>query len=185
MDQAVELIPLLCLRCSTPIPAQTDEVAWVCAQCGQGMALDEAGNLLPQMVKYAGAIPANSKGKPFWVVEGRVTMERQTYSGNEAGFSDIFWSQPRLFFIPAFSCPQETLLTLGNQMLLDPPDLTEGPPAEFEAVTFTPDDTQALAEFIVVALEASREDMLKTLQFSVMLFKPVLWILPESAAGRH
>jgi hypothetical protein len=142
------------------------------------MALDEAGVLASQEVKYAAGIRANTKGKPFWVAEGRVSLQRQTYSGNESRSSESFWSQPRRFFIPASSCPQDTLLALGSQMLIQPPSLTEGPPAAFEPVTFTPDDTQALAEFIVAAMEASRKDMLKALEFSVMLSQPVLWILP-------
>lgn len=183
MDKPVELIPLVCMRCSTPIPARLDEAAWVCVQCGQGLALDGMGSLVPQAIKYSAGIPANATGKPFWVAEGRVALERETYSGDEARFSEMFWSQPRVFFIPAFTCEQETLLALGSQMLLEPPNLAEGPPAKFEAVTFLPEDTQALAEFIVAAVEASRKDMLKTLQYSVMLSEPVLWILPGATAG--
>ncbi len=78
MVQPVALIPLACLKCDTPLPAQADEVAWVCARCGQGLLLDEnAQNGLALLeVQYASGLDPQRKGMPFWVVEGRVQLER-------------------------------------------------------------------------------------------------------------
>ena len=67
---------------------------------------------------------------------------------------------------------------LGPRLVLNPPALQSGSPAPFEAVTVTPEDMPALAEFIVLAIEAGRSDMLKQVQIQVRLSEPVLWVLP-------
>ena len=81
MTAPVELFPLRCLRCDTPIPAEPDEVAWTCAQCGQGLLLYKNQELVPINIHYTPAIPANGKGRPFWVTIGRGTLSRQVYGG--------------------------------------------------------------------------------------------------------
>jgi hypothetical protein len=180
--QPVELIPLVCLKCDTPLPAQPDEVAWVCTRCGQGLLLDEAAErgLSLLEVQYAPGIDPNGKGKPFWVVEGSVQLQRSTYESfsNKAGEAQQLWSKPRSFFIPASDLPLQTLAEIGPRLLLAPPALQVGPPASFEPVTISPDDLPALAEFIVLAIEAGRSDMLKQVQIQVSLSAPALWVLP-------
>lgn len=178
MGAPVELVPLLCLKCETPLPAEPEEVAWVCARCGQGMLLDESKGLLPLQVQYSAAVPPDATGRPFWVADGQVSLQRELYSGNKSVEAQLLWSQPRRFTIPAHTCPLETLLQYGPQLLLKPPDLQPGPPAHFQPVTLSPGDIQALAEFIVVAIEAERSDMLKQIVVSVKMSEPVLWILP-------
>ncbi len=180
MDQPVHLIPLVCVRCSTPAPAEPGETAWVCAQCSQGLQLDEASGLTPLEVYYAGNIAPQQRGKPYWVVEGQVQLRRQAYSGGrrESDEAEQFWSQPRRFFIPAFSCSLEELLKDATQRLQQPPALDKSPAAPFEAVTLAAQNIPAAAEFIVMAVEAARKDKLKKVDFSVQLSDPVLWILP-------
>jgi hypothetical protein len=41
-----------------------------------------------------------------------------------------------------------------------------------------PDDVRALAEFIVLAVEAARKDKLSHLQFDLQLGAAELWIIP-------
>jgi hypothetical protein len=154
-------------------------VAWACAQCGQGLLLDEQHGLVPLEIHYAAGIPPNTPGKPFWVAEGKVHLQgRQTYSGREERDAQAFWSSARRFFLPAFSAPLETLLSLGMNSLLQPPALPPGPPAHFEPVTLWPEDLQSAAEFIIMAIEAGRKDKLKELNFTLELSDPALWILP-------
>jgi hypothetical protein len=180
VDQTIALAPLVCLHCSTPIPAETDERAWVCAQCGQGMALDTQKGLLPLQVYYAEGIPPNTPGKPFWVSQGQVTLERDVYrsSGRSAQEAGQFWSQPRRFIIPAYPTSQEDLLAQAARFLLQPPALKPGSPAGFEPVTLSMEDIQPVAEFIVMAIEAGRKDMLKNIRFTLKLTLPTLWIMP-------
>jgi len=180
VGQLVELVPLVCLKCSAPIPAGFDEIAWVCAQCGQGNLLDPKTGLVPLDVHFLAGIPFNTSGKPYWVADGKVTLTRQTYgqASKEARESEIFWSQPRQFYVPAFSASLETLLSLATQMLLQPPALLSGSATRFDPVTASLEDVQPAADFIVMALEASRKDKLKNLDFTLKLSSPVLWILP-------
>ncbi|MBN2549246.1 MAG: hypothetical protein JXB15_08820 [Anaerolineales bacterium] len=177
MDKPIELVPLVCLRCSTPVPAEIEEVAWACAQCGQGMMLDEDQGLLPLEINCAAGIAPNVPGKPFWVADGRVALKRETYD-RQTGESEQFWSQPRRFLIPAFNSTLENLINLGTSLLLQPPSLQPGPAARFEPVTLSPNNILPIAEFIVIAIEANRKDKLKKVDFSLQLSPPVLWILP-------
>ncbi len=180
MDRPVELVPLVCIKCSTAIPAGVDEVAWACAQCGQGMYLDEALGLEALDIHFSAEIPQKGTGKPYWVADGQVTMERETYdyAGKYGEAAEQFWGQSRRFFVPAYQAPLESLLKDAKGMLLNPPDLKPGPATPFEAVTLYRDDVLAAAEFIVIAIEAGREDKIKSIDFELELSKPVLWILP-------
>ena len=184
MARPVELIPLACFKCDTPVPAQPEEVAWVCARCGQGLVLNDAPEatgkaLAPLVIQYAAGIPANGRGKPFWVADGTVQLQRQIYGfGDKGKEAQALWSQPRRFFIPAFDCTLETMLSLGPRMLLKPPALQPGPAAAFEPVTLHRGDIQPMADFIVLAIEAGRSDMLKEVRLDVRLSEPALWVLP-------
>jgi hypothetical protein len=155
-------------------------MAWVCAQCGQGMALDVQSGLKPIQVHYAEGIPDNERGKPYWVTEGQVTLERDVYrsSGKSAQVAVQFWSRSHRFLIPAYAISQEDLLAQTTRFLLQPPLLKPGTAAKFEPVTLSMEDIQPVAEFIVMAIEASRKDMLKNLHFTLKLSLPTLWILP-------
>ena len=180
MARPIELIPLVCLNCGTAIPASSNEMAWVCAECGQGMALDVQKGLTPMQVQYAGGIPPNSRGKPYWLADGQVNLQRDVYrsSGKSAQEAVQFWSSPRRFLIPAYSLPQEDLLAQTTRFLLQPPALKPGPQVQFEPVTLSMEDLQSVAEFIVMAIEAGRKDMLKNIRFTLNLSLPSLWILP-------
>lgn len=180
MDRPIDLVPLVCIQCSTAIPAGVEEVAWACAQCGQGMVLDEAYGLESLDIHYAVDIAQNSIGKPYWVADGQVTMERNTYdyAGEYGKAAEQFWGQSRRFFVPAFQTPLESLLEVAKARLLNPPRLNSGSAARFEAVTLYRDDVLAVAEFIVIAIEAGRKDKIKSIDFELKLSKPVLWILP-------
>lgn len=178
MDQPVKLMPLLCPRCQVPILAVQDEAAWVCSGCGQGVYLEETEGLKPVEVHYADSIQPGRTGRPFWVADGKVTLNRQTYSGNQDREAQSFWSQPRRFFIPAFECKMDTLLESGITGLAQPPACQDGPLVSFLPVVLAPQDIQAAADFIVVAIEAGRKDKMKDIQFTLELTQPVLWILP-------
>ena len=178
MEVPVELIALNCIRCGTPIPAEIDEVAWACEQCDQGQQLGESG-LLPLEIHYAQGIAPNQKGKPFWVCEGRVTLQRDTYGQAKSETeAQQFWSQPRKFVIPAFLYPVDEFSNDGVRWLQNPPMLQPGPVAQFEPATVAVEDVRTWAEFLVMALEAARKDKVKTIEFKLALLEPQLWILP-------
>jgi hypothetical protein len=174
------LIPLLCPNCQFPVPALPDETGWVCGQCGQASLLDEAerGGLRPIAIQYAAGIPANAKGRPFWVCAGAVALRRDTYSGDRTREAEGFWGSGRYFYIPAFKCALEQLVSLGVDLVGRQPALQPGQPAWFLPITVGLEDVRPLAEFIVLGVEANRSDKLKSLSFNLNLSEPQLWILP-------
>ena len=180
MSAPVELVPLLCVRCQTPVPAQVDEVAWVCANCGQGLLLDDLKGAVPLEVHFALGLDPNKKGRPFWVARGMVSIHsRQSYRGGDQGSqAQKTWSQPQTFFVPACACTLDQIIQAGAALLARPPALQDGPSAPFEPVVILPDEVKAYAEFIIMGVEAGRKDDLKELQFDLSLEPPGLWIFP-------
>jgi hypothetical protein len=142
------------------------------------MQLDESQGVIPLDIHYAAGIAPGATGRPFWVAQGQVAVQRATYSGNQDREAQTFWSQPRPFVIPAFDCPLDAMLKLGAGFLFQPPTLQPGSPAPFAPVTLSVRDVHALAEFIVVATEAGRKDQVKEVRVDLKLSEPALWILP-------
>ncbi len=181
MAQTITLIPLLCPNCRAALEAQPDEVAWRCAQCGQGWQLNEGYGdfgLEPLAINFHAGLNPRVHGRPFWTTQASVTVQRETYSGNQARQAQEFWATPRRFFVPAFTCPLETLVSLGAELVRQPPALQAGPPAPFTAVTLPRADVADMIQFVVVGIEAERKDQLKSLGVQVQMEPPELWILP-------
>jgi predicted RNA-binding Zn-ribbon protein involved in translation (DUF1610 family) len=181
MTQApVELIPLLCTRCQTPVPAQPDEVAWVCAQCGQGLLLDDQKGTLTLEIHYSAGLNPTGQGWPFWVAHATVELERRLVfgGGDQSDQTRQFWGGGRTFFIPAFTCPLDQLVGTSGSLVTQPPALQAGPAAPFRPITMLPEDILPYAEFVFLSLEAGRKDRLKEVQFKLHLAEPELWILP-------
>ena len=178
MNQSIELVPLKCVQCGTAVPAAPDEVAWACPNCGQGLLLDEEKGLVPLEVRYmAAAQETGVTWKPFWVARGRVTFQRRTAYGRQQG-PDERWQQPQVFVLPAYECSLEEAGALGMGFLRQPPPLEAGPTGVLERVTVDPQGARALAEFVVLTVEAERRDHLKEIAFDLALDPPTLWVLP-------
>lgn len=182
MSATVDIVPLLCSRCSTPVPAASDEVAWICATCGQGLALDEEKGVRPLEVHFArAAVDSGITWKPFWLAVGRVRFDlRQTY-GRDRG-PDELWSSPQTFVLPAFECTMEEAAAWGVAFLRRPLALVPGDGGKLERVTVEAEEAKTLAEFVVLTVEAERRDQLKAVAFSLELEAPVLWALPLTGA---
>jgi len=178
MTSPVQLLPMFCVHCQAPIPAQPEEVAWVCQQCGQAQLLSDEKGLQPLEVRFAADIPQGAKGKPFWVAEGSVSLQRQTYRGDQTREMETFWQRSHRFFVPAYTMPFDQSVELGVRLLRQPPTLQPGSPSSFLPVTVLPEDMQSLAEFIVLSIEAERKDDLRELRFKLDLQPAELWVLP-------
>ncbi|HLB65549.1 MAG TPA: hypothetical protein VJJ46_11970 [Anaerolineales bacterium] len=178
MSATVEVVPLFCTRCGTAVPAAQDEVAWLCATCGQGLTLDEEKGIRPLDVRFArAAVEAGLTWKPFWVAVGRVRFEvRQTY-GRDRG-PDELWASPQTFVLPAFACTLEEAGTWGLGFLRHPPGLSPGSAGVLQRVTVGAEEAKILAEFAVLSVEAERRDQLRAVSFHLDLESPVLWGLP-------
>lgn len=185
MTVSVELVPLKCVRCGTFVPAQEDEVAWVCPQCGQGLLLTETG-LAPLAVQWAAARAqpgAELRWLPFWAFTGTVHFsQRQAYSGSRQ--PDALWNAPRRFYIPAFPYPLEDMQRLGADFTRRQIALTPGQAAApLARCTLFPADAQGAAEFVVLTIEADQRDNLRQVSFSLELGEPELWVLPFTEQG--
>ncbi len=175
----VRLIPLLCTRCQAPIPAQPDEVAWVCQQCGQGLLIDGQSGATPLEFFFSDRIQPSLTGRPFWVSTGRVVIQRrETYRGDEGRAAQQFWAAPRLFYVPAWAATLDEIVSIGVDLLKNPAAMQTGSPAPFLPVVTLPVDIQAMAEFMILSIEAERRDALKRVDFQVTLEPPQMWVLP-------
>ena len=179
METPVELVPLNCIRCGAPIPAEIEEVAWVCRQCEKGQQLSDDG-LIPLQVTYSSRVAPDQKGRPFWVCEGQVTLNRRTYGSSSKQNQDAlhFWEQPRTFIVPAFSYTLGEFSPVGIKWLQNPPAMDPGLIVDFEPITVAAEDVSDWAEFLVFALEAERSDKVKKIEFNLKLEEPKMWILP-------
>ncbi len=181
MSPSVELVGLQCIRCGTPVPAEADQVAWICANCGQGLLLDEAAGLVPLRVHFAaGTRRKGPAGRPFWVAAGVVRISSRQSYGRDAE-PDPLWAGRVRFVIPAFSTSLEQAVAWGTDFLGRPPDLTPGEPGELEPVTVDPAAVHPLARFVVLSVEASRRDKLEQIAFVLDLDPSELWCLPVAA----
>jgi hypothetical protein len=56
--------------------------------------------------------------------------------------------------------------------------LQAGTPTAFIPVTLAASDLAAAAQFLIMTIEAGRKDRLKSVNISINLGMPALWILP-------
>jgi hypothetical protein len=181
MSTSVELRLLKCPQCSTPVPAEEDEVAWVCATCGQGLQLTEDGlALLPVRWATPKAGARVERWRPFWVFAGTVKFTaRVSYVGHTE--PEELWNSPRRFYAPAFSSPLAQLQSLGADLTRRQAPLQPGPVAgAVQGCTIFPDDARHAVEFVVLTIEAARPDKLRSVQYEFNLAPPELWMLPFS-----
>lgn len=179
MSQPVELIPMYCLKCQSPIPAGVDETVWVCSACGQGMLLDPDKGLVNLEIHFTADLPQGVPGHPYWVSSGKVSANRTTFAGDQTREMQAFWLEPRRFIIPAYALELEEITRLGVNLVRQPPVMTPASsPSPFYPVVLMPEDVRPLVEFIVLSIEAERRDALKELTFTLDLEPPELWILP-------
>ena len=176
---SVELRLLKCLRCGALVPAQEEEVAWVCAQCGQGLQLAPEG-VAPLTVKWAAgrAGVASLHWAPFWIFVGTVTFSsRESYSGSRP--PEKLWGSPVRFFVPAFAATLRQMQELGANLTRRQLQLAAGPAqGAVSGCTLSLDDARQAADFIVLTIEADQSDKLKYVGFSVKLAQAELWLLP-------
>jgi hypothetical protein len=217
MTHPVDLVPLECVQCRTPIPADPDDTAWICKTCGIGLLLDEERGLQTLDIHFVDTRrKVGIRWLPFWVGEGKVVIEkRETYVGlirmasnllksvsdnlqdqniseddgreqkpvkekaltaDDAGTD--YWTAPKDFVIPAFDCTLEEAAAWGILFLQSPIDFEEGHPRKMEKVTVNKHDAYSLAEFVVLAVEANKKDVLRKVKFTLTLDDLNLWVLP-------
>ena len=179
MSGSIELVLLKCPQCSAPLPAEEDEIAWVCATCGAGWQLTEQG-LAPQVVRWM-ATPPNARPeswRPIWVFAAQVVFQ-QRLNWQRAADPEPMWQRPVRFYVPAYACDLEHLEQLGGNLTRHQTIFPLGPAqGAIKGVNLLPEDAKAAAEFIVLTIEAERKDKLKQVSFTINAGPPDLWLVP-------
>lgn len=176
MTTSVELILLKCPQCSTPVPAEDEEVAWVCATCGLGLQLTAQG-LAPLTVQWSARRVAGAVWLPFWVLTGSANFHiRESYDGRAK--QNPLWATPRRFYVPAYTASLHEIEVMGSELTRAQLPLEPGPPAGLlQHCTLLPEDAHRAAEFIVITIEADRNDKVRNLSFTLNLGAAELWLL--------
>lgn len=177
MSTSVELVLLKCPQCSTPIPAEEDEVAWVCAICGLGLQLTDDG-LRPLAVNWSARRAGRPEWLPFWILTGTAAFGiRESYGGQAK--QNPLWTGPRRFYVPAYTADLTEIETLGSELTRNQLPLEPGPPAGLlQHCTLLPEDARRAAEFIVATIEADRKDKVRNMSFTLNVGGAELWMLP-------
>lgn len=188
----MKLLELRCPVCARPIAAENDDLVVACAHCHTPISLDEEKGLRPMAVRYV-APAANAQvvtWLPLWLFQGRVSLQqRETQGRGKTRDAEQFWSAPRYFYIPAWALTLSTIEKLSMPMLASQPvfrPLAEGGQGEIplQPAVLSAEDAEKLVEFLVLEMEAQRDDWLKTIQFDVSLGAPAFWALPAGPGNQ-
>jgi hypothetical protein len=177
------LIVVRCPACGAALAPGDDDLVIACTQCGAALQLADEGPQ-PIEIQYAQTNLAKaSTWYPWWIFRGRVNLiRRETQGGNRSEEARQFWAQPRVMGIPAWELSIAAAKQAGVQLLQRPPLLTAIPrPAgtRLIPVVVSAEDARKMLEFLVLSLEAGRDDWLKTLDFQIEVGAPELWAVAE------
>jgi hypothetical protein len=177
----MSLIVVRCPACGNSLTPGDDDLVVACPQCGAALQLSDEG-LQPIEIQYAQTNLAKaSTWRPWWIFRGRVNLiKRETQGGNRSDEARQFWAQPRVLAVPAWELSIAAAKQAGVQQLNQPLVLDAMPRpsgVRLTPVVVSAEDARKLLEFLVLSLEAGRDDWLKTLDFQIEVGPPELWAL--------
>lgn len=175
------LVVVRCPTCGNPLAPDDNDLVIACGQCGAGLFLADDGPQ-PMEIQYARTTLAKiNTWRPWWIFTGRVNLiRRETQSGNRSEEARRFWAQPRVMGVPAWELSISAVKQAGLQMLQQPIALNAVPRpsgAKLTPAVVAADDARKMLEFLIFSLEASRDDWLKTLDFTIEAGLPQLWAI--------
>jgi hypothetical protein len=178
---AMTLVVVRCPACGTALTPDDNDLVIACGQCGAGLHLSDIGPE-PIEIQYAQTNLAKvSTWRPWWIFRGSVNLiRRETQGGNRSDDARRFWAQPRVMSVPAWDLSMTSVKQAGIQMLQQPPTLNAMPRpggAKLTPAVVSAEDARKMLEFLVLTLEASRDDWLKTLDFTIEAGLPELWAI--------
>ena len=175
------LVVVRCPACGTALTPGDDDLVIACAQCGAALQLADEG-LQPIEIQYAQSNLAKvNTWRPWWIFNGRVNLiRRETQGGNRSEDARRFWAQPRVMAVPAWELSIGAVKQAGVQLLQHPPVLNAIPRptgAKLTPAVVSAEDARKMLEFLILSLEAGRDDWLKTLDFQIETGAPKLWAI--------
>jgi hypothetical protein len=175
------LIVVRCPACGNTLTPGDDDLVVACAQCGAALHLADEGPR-PIEIQYAQTNLAKATTwRPWWIFTGRVNLiKRETQGGNRSDEARQFWAQPRVMAVPAWELSIAAVKQAGVQLLQRPPQLTatsRPSGTRLTPVVVSAEDARKMLEFLVLSLEAGRDDWLKTVDFQIDVSAPELWAI--------
>ena len=196
MSADFELVVLDCPQCGAPLAAEDEDLVYYCTACHSGFRVPEAGEeagegsskrLVPVEVTFL-ATPAKAPDLhlPFWLLPARVEILERKGSGDMfRGLLRFFMGREDdsppgegTFAIPAFRAPLQRVVALAQKYTFEPPATGELSRERLLGGTCTVSDARKLAEFVLIASEARKPDMLKELQYRISFGPPRLLGVP-------
>ncbi len=175
------LVVVRCPSCGNALTPGDDDLVIACGQCGAGLHLADDGPE-PIEIRYAQTSLAKAgTWRPWWIFKGSVNLiKRETQGGNRSDEARKFWAQPHVMSVPAWELSIAAVKSAGVQMLKQPPVLNAIPRpsgAKLTPAVVSAEDARKMLEFLILTLEASRDDWLKTLDFQIEAGLPELWAI--------
>lgn len=184
----MKLVALYCPQCAQPLAANNDDVLLSCGNCRAAVYLDDNG-VRPAKVYFVAGREQEETWRPFWVFSGMVKMTKRVSQGGGRSANkqaEELWGAPRRLYVPAWELSLQAAQEIGARLIQEQPSFEFiTPPAEanLTAATMEPADAKKMLEFIVLAIEARRQDWLRDLTFHLEVGQPDLWALPQSVVG--
>lgn len=186
----MKLLALRCPECAQPLKPQNQEVIVLRCGCGTAVSFQYSGLATFPLQFAASAVEKFDAWLPLWIFNGRVHItSRQTQGRNKQAEQDAeqLWNYPRRLYVPAWELPTEAASQLGGDLVqrqptferVSQPDTTH----PFIEAVVTQEDALKLMEFVVLNVEAARQDWLKDLQFHIEATTPQLWAIPAQKDG--
>jgi hypothetical protein len=189
----MKLLLLRCPVCAEPLAPDTPEaVVYECPSCRTPVAITDTG-LATETVQFVAPAQAEaekvSDWMPFWLFEGQVHIDKRETQGR-ARSSEVehLWGEPRRLFVPAWTVDMHNARDIGSTLAQRQPLFVPGERpsnAHMKTATATAVDALKMLEFIIITIEAQRDDWLRDIEFRLELGSPTLYAIPaEAQQGR-
>ena len=184
----MKLILLQCPTCGEALKPDNDDVVIACTNCHTPVAISTNGPVKMKVQFALGPGTTDSDSSvwmPFWIFEGQVhILVRETQGGKKVAReqSATFWGSSRRLYVPAWDVDMAMAQEIGSRLIEWQPvfkPIEQPLKAHLSSATITPKDASKMLEFIILAIEARRDDWLKDLKFELDVGEPELWAIPE------
>ena len=190
----MKLLLLRCPVCAEPMaPDHQDAVVYDCASCQTPITIKETG-LGTATVQFVAPAQAEvdhiTDWMPFWRFEGRVHIEKRQTQGGRNNEDDAaqLWGERRRLFVPAWTLDMHKARDIGSTLAQRQPlfvPIERPSTVRMKTATVTAADALKMLEFIIITIEAQRDDWLRDLEFSLELDEPTLYAIPaENKEGQ-
>ncbi len=163
-----------CKKCASGLVVEVNDNIVYCSSCGSGFEIID-GEFSPIEINFAAAA-LRSEGemiyKPFWLLKTKINIQERKASGNF--LSNLFGGSIEnptgeiSFYVPAFYCPIETMKILSTQFTMrNPVASPQKYNTKLVGFDYGKQDAKKLAEFILISLEAEKNDTMKSFKYEM------------------